>query len=211
MPVSWLPEVRGRAFTLIGEGLGLVMTEGPARQCSYRHGLGMVCRPDLPCDPVERDHVIAARIALLNKSEALANRPAPPRPPRGRAVRWGRRLVVLVMVTFALVGCSSDADVASENLSKAAEQFEIDRRIVFVNGITDQYLLVVEGKCSIEDENRQLEVTCKTGNDTYKKHFLGLSDNVTYMAEQLEGVKASRFHYRVIFKPEAIVPDVDRP
>lgn len=115
------------------------------------------------------------------------------------------------LITATLTACSSDADVASENLSKAAEQFEIDRRIVFVNGITDQYLLVVEGRCSIEDDNRQLEVTCKTGDNTYKKHFLGLSDNVTYMAEQLEGAKVSEYRYRVIFKPETIVPDVDRP
>lgn len=162
--------------------------------------------------------MIGARIALLGKGEAVAlTRPAPsrpaPRPPRPPKVRRLARLaaVVLFTLTFGLVGCSSDADVASENLSKAAEQFEIDRRIVFVNGITDQYLLVVEGKCSIEDENHQLEVTCKTGEDTYKKHFLGLSDNVTYMAEQLEGAKASRYRYRVIFKPESIVPDVDRP
>jgi hypothetical protein len=72
-------------------------------------------------------------------------------------------------------------------------------------------MLVVEGRCSIDDDNNQLEVTCKTGDNEYKKHFLGLSDNVTYMAEQLEGAKVSKYHYRVIFKPETIVPDVDRP
>lgn len=108
-------------------------------------------------------------------------------------------------------GCSTDADVASENLSKAADQFEITRRIVFFNGITDKYLLEIEGRCSIHDENRQLEVTCKTQGGEYKKHFLGLSDNVSYIAEQLEGANVSTDHYRVIFKPEVIIPDVDRP
>ena len=112
---------------------------------------------------------------------------------------------------LAVAGCSSDADVASENLSTAADQFEIDRRIVFFNGITDKYLLSVEGKCSIKDADRQLEVTCKVGDNAYKKQFLGLSDNVSYFVEQLEPVTASRYHYRVIFKPEVIVPDVDRP
>lgn len=118
-----------------------------------------------------------------------------------------------VLGAAMLAGCTddTDADVASENLSTAAEQFEISRRIIFVNGITDQYLLVIEGKCSIDDDGNQLEVTCKVGDKAYKKHFLGLSDNVTYVAEQLEGVNVSRYHYRVIFKPEAIVPDVDRP
>ncbi len=117
---------------------------------------------------------------------------------------------VLVAVCAALVGCSSDADVASKNLSKAADQFEITRRIVFYNGITDKYMLTIEGRCSINAQERQLEVTCKIG-DEYKKHFLGLSDNVTYMAEQLDPAPADTHHYRVIFKPEVIVPDITRP
>lgn len=87
--------------------------------------------------------------------------------------------------------------------------FEINRRVVFFNGITDTYMLSIEGLCSIEDQGNQLEVTCKTGNATYKKHFLGLSDNVSYFVEQLEPVAASAYHYRVIFKPQAIVPNVD--
>ncbi|MCH9702218.1 MAG: hypothetical protein K0U76_12720 [Actinomycetia bacterium] len=115
------------------------------------------------------------------------------------------------LVALPLAGCSTDADVASQNLSKAAEQFEIMRRIVFFNGITDTYMLELEGRCSIEDDGNQLEVTCKTADDAYKKHFLGLSDNVTYFAEQLESADVDTYHYRVIFKPEAILPDVDRP
>ncbi|WP_309234850.1 hypothetical protein [Nocardia sp. XZ_19_385] len=112
---------------------------------------------------------------------------------------------------IALSGCSSDADVVSENLSKAADQFEIARRVVFVNGITDKYLLSIEGRCNIKDDGNQLEVVCKTAGGEYKKHFLGLSDNVTYFVEQLEPANVSADHYRVIFKPEVIVPDVDRP
>ena len=110
-----------------------------------------------------------------------------------------------------LAGCSTDADVASQNLSKAAEQFEVDRRIVFVNGVTDKYLLSIEGKCSIQDADGQLEVTCKTGPNEFRKHFLGLSDNVTYVAEHLDSTAVSTDHYRVIFRPEALVPNVDRP
>lgn len=107
-----------------------------------------------------------------------------------------------------LSGCS-DAEVASNNLSKAADQFEIDRRVVFMNGITDQYMLTIEGRCSILDAENQLEVTCKVGENQYKKHFLGLSDNVTYFVEQLEGADVSTYHYRVVFKPEVLIPDYD--
>jgi hypothetical protein len=89
--------------------------------------------------------------------------------------------------------------------------FEVNRRVVFYNGITGEYILCVEGRCSIKVDpvDNQLELTCKVGPNSYKKHFLGLSDNVTYFAEQLEPVEASAYHYRVIFKPAAILPDVD--
>lgn len=107
------------------------------------------------------------------------------------------------------LGACSEADTASENLSTAADNFEINRRIVFFNGITDTYLLTIEGRCSITDEGSQLEVTCKTDDDTYLKHFLGLSDNVSYFVEQLDAADVDGFRYRVIFRPETIVPDID--
>lgn len=117
---------------------------------------------------------------------------------------------VAAFAMFAgLAGCVDDAQTASYNISKAADNFEIDRRIVFYNGITDSYMLTIEGRCSIEDQTTQLEVTCKIGRDAYKKHFLGLSDNVTYFAEQLETADVSVFHHRVTFKPQSILPDID--
>lgn len=116
---------------------------------------------------------------------------------------------VTCLGALALAGCVDDARVASENLSKAADMFEVNRRVVFMNGITDRYMLEIQGLCSIEDEINQLEVTCKVGHNRYKKHFLGLSDNVTYFVEHLEPTTASRFHYRVVFKPQVIIPDID--
>lgn len=117
--------------------------------------------------------------------------------------------LMLAVVLFA-TGCS-DADVASANLSKAADQFQIQRRIVFYNGITGDYMLTIEGRCSLGnfDNTGELSVTCKTGEDEYKKHFLGLSDNVTYFVEQLDAKNVSAYHYKVIFKPAAIIPDID--
>ncbi len=116
----------------------------------------------------------------------------------------------LVVLTLLMAGCS-DADVASRNISAAADNFEIDRRIVFYNGITGDYILVVEGRCSItaDTTGNQLELTCKTSPTNYKKHFLGLSDNVTYFAEQLESVSVDAYHYRVIFKPSSIMPELE--
>lgn len=110
-----------------------------------------------------------------------------------------------------LTACSSDADIASHNLSKEADQFQINRRIVFYNGITGGYMLTIEGLCSLgnQDTTGRLSVTCKVSPTAYKKHFLGLSDNVTFFVEQLEPSAVSVYHYKVIFKPDVILPDVD--
>ncbi len=123
-----------------------------------------------------------------------------------------RLLAIVPVLALMLMGAGcSDADVASENLSTAADNFEISRRIVFYNGITGEYMLSVEGLCSLGnyDSAHQLSVTCKTGPAQYKKHFLGFSDNVTYFVEQVDPANVSAYHYRVIFKPASIIPDLE--
>lgn len=114
----------------------------------------------------------------------------------------------LVFMTFLFTGCD-DTKVASSNLTKSADNFELVRRVIFYNGITGEYMLNIEGKCSTFNNGKRVEVICKTGDGLYKKHFLGLSDNVIYFVEQLEGKNASAYHYRVTFKPQTILPDID--
>lgn len=116
----------------------------------------------------------------------------------------------LALGTMGLAGCSG-AEVASHNISKDSDNFKVERRVVFINGITDKYLFSIEGRCSIEPDmaEEQLEVTCKTGEDEFKKHFLGLTDNIGYIVEQLDPSSVSEFHYKVVFRPEAIIPDLD--
>jgi len=112
-----------------------------------------------------------------------------------------------------LTGCMSDADTVSDNISTAAEQFEVERRIVAVNGITDAIMLEIEGRCSVETAdsglNGSLEITCKIGPNEYTKHFVGLSDNVSYVVQQLGTSDASVYHHRVLIKPENLLPEFD--
>lgn len=121
------------------------------------------------------------------------------------------KALATLLAALALAGCSSDADVASRNVSKAADNFEVARRIIFYNGITNDYMLSIEGYCSLgnNDTKAKLSVTCKTGPGVYKKHFLGLSDNVTFFVEQLDAKNVSTSFYRVVFKPSTIVPDIE--
>lgn len=119
------------------------------------------------------------------------------------------KLIGLALLpVLALTGCTDDASVASRNVSKDADNFQVMRRVVFYNAIQDSYILEMEGYCSVKADSadQQLEVICKRGNDLYEKHFLGYSDNVTYTVEQLELVKADPYHYKIVFKPESILP-----
>jgi hypothetical protein len=121
-----------------------------------------------------------------------------------------KKLIVTSLLAVSLLaGCTSEADTVSHNLSKSADSFDVQRRVVFFNGITDKYLLTIEGKCSITDSDGQLEATCKVGDGQYKKHFLGLSDNVSYFVEQTDAKYEDAYHYKVLFRPETIVPDID--
>jgi hypothetical protein len=124
-----------------------------------------------------------------------------------------KRIAFLAMTAAflsALAGCN-DADVASRNLSTAADNFQITRRIVFYNTQSDTYMLAIEGLCSLgnADKGGELSVTCKVGPNAYKKHFLGLSRNVTYLVEQMDPARVSPYHYKVVFKPAQIVPDLE--
>lgn len=121
-----------------------------------------------------------------------------------------RIFFLLVLISLVLIGCT-DADIASSNLSKDADMFRVYRRVVFYNGITDQYILMVEGYCSIEVDGAdgQLELTVKNDDGTFMKHYLGLSDNVTYFVEQLDPKYVSDSRYKVIFKPVTIIPNIE--
>lgn len=111
---------------------------------------------------------------------------------------------------LAMAGCN-DAQIAAHNIKTAADNFEINRRIVFYNGITDTYMLSIEGLCSMDLNTTAtaFNVICKTSPQNYKRHTLVLSDNTTAFVEQLESANVSAYHYRVTFKPQAIIPDID--
>lgn len=112
-------------------------------------------------------------------------------------------------MAIIMIGCT-EADTVSQNLSKSADSFEVQRKVVFFNGITDNYLLTIEGLCAIDvNDEKKITVTCKVGDEQYKKHYLGLSDNVTYFVEQTDAKYEDAFHYKVLFRPESIIPDID--
>lgn len=121
---------------------------------------------------------------------------------------------LLVLSSSLLMACVRESEKVSYNLSREADSFNVYRRIVFINGITDSHLLTITGFCSILTESatsnigKATTVVCKTENNTYVKHFLGVSDNVTYFAEQLTDISVSDRHYKVVVRPSSVIPDI---
>ena len=118
-----------------------------------------------------------------------------------------------VLAVGGLSACDSAADTANRNLSKAAENFEVPRRIVGINTITDTVLFSVEGYCSYEVTKDTIEAICATQGEDRKSHVsrttLGDADNVTFVSTQLESVAVDFFKPRVILRPENLVPNFD--
>lgn len=117
---------------------------------------------------------------------------------------------IAVAAAATLTACSGQntADVASENISTAAANFEIARKITTVNNITGDFFQVIEGRCNIEAEPAQLEITCQTPMGTVK-NFVGLNAVTTYYVDQLDPAQVSVDQYRVVINPSTIIPDVD--
>lgn len=128
-------------------------------------------------------------------------------------------VLLITLTPLFITACGqSDAGVAAHNLSRAAEQFEVPRHIVAINGITDKYLLEVQGYCSLETADSGLTgaaaVICKTGEDKHgnalvKKSYVYLSDNVTFVVQQIDPIGVSTQRYRFIFKPETLIPNIN--
>jgi len=120
-------------------------------------------------------------------------------------------LVGLLCLGLMLSACTNDADVASYNISEDADNFKVQRKVTFINTITNEVLYTVEGNFSIkaDSEDNQLEITAKTGEDKFQKHFLGLSPTTVYIVEQLEWQETNKYQFKITIKPSTVVPDVD--
>ena len=116
----------------------------------------------------------------------------------------------VVTAALCLTGCSA-ADRANSNLSTAAENFEVPRRIVGVNTIKGDVLFEVTGFCSYEVEIDTIEVVCATekGGGQVERTTLGRADNVTFVSTQTGPINADFYKPRVIFRPESVIPNFD--
>jgi len=117
-----------------------------------------------------------------------------------------------ILGIFALTGaaCTSDADRASENISTAAEAFEVQRTLVATNGITGEVMLFVEGRCSFEYPSKsRIDVTCKYGPKEYRRHTYIKGDQDQVVISQEAAIDVSEYNSRIIIKPQNLLPEFD--
>lgn len=114
-------------------------------------------------------------------------------------------LLAAMMISFA--GCSQASRVSS-NLSQEADNFNDVRQLTVINCLQGDTLFQMTGKMAItaDTEDNQLEIIVEEEDGSYKKHFVGLSDNVTYVVEDITAGDVSKYKYTLNFNPKMWVP-----
>lgn len=115
-------------------------------------------------------------------------------------------LAIIMVVMFC--GCETQADRVSYNLSQQADNFNNIRQVTVINCLQGDVLFQMTGKISItaDTADNQLEIIVEDENGTYKKHFIGLSDNVTYVVEDVTGKYVDNYKYTLNFNPKMWLP-----
>lgn len=116
-------------------------------------------------------------------------------------------LLVLVLVCSCFAGCTK-AENVNYNLSQAADNFEVVRKITVYNARTDMIVMEMEGLMSLSNNStRELVVTCKVGEDEYRKNYVYLNEYVIYVVEDITGTVTDPYHYKIHFY--TALPDFD--
>lgn len=116
-------------------------------------------------------------------------------------------LLLVVLSTLILVGCT-EANRVDYNITEEAENFNVYRRVTVINCIKGDTLFSIEGRMNIkaDTQDNQLELIVEVEDGKYKKHFIGISDNVTYTVEDISGSEVSKYHYEINYNPNMWIP-----
>lgn len=117
-------------------------------------------------------------------------------------------LVIMAALVMMFTGCETEADRVSYNLSQEADNFNDVRQLTVINCLQGDVLFQMTGKMSItaDTADNQLEIIVEDENGNYKKHFIGLSDNVTYVVEDITSGDVSKYKYTLNFNPNMWIP-----
>ena len=123
-------------------------------------------------------------------------------------IKFVALLIALLTAFLLCTGCYNEADRVRSNLSKEADAFNCVRRVTIVDCITSEVLFQCEGKISITADtvDNQLEILIEEEGGTYKKAIIGLSDNVTYLVEDIYSSYVNPYQYTIMWNPKMVLP-----
>ena len=119
-------------------------------------------------------------------------------------------IALAVLSVGVLAGCDTQASRVEYNLTQEADNFNIVRQLTVINCLQGDVLFQMTGRMSItaDVEDNQLEIIVENEDGNYTKHFVGLSDNVTYTIEDLNLGKnnVKKYKYTLNFNPNMWIP-----
>ena len=122
-----------------------------------------------------------------------------------------KKIFAMFLIILVLIGCvtgCSEASNVNHNLSQAADNFQVVRKITVYNARTDLIIMEMEGLMSISNTSTsELVVTCMTGPNQYKKNYIYLNEYVIYVVEDITGTVTDPYHYKIHFY--TALPDID--
>ena len=122
-----------------------------------------------------------------------------------------KKFIAIVLTFMVIIGCltgCSEADNVNHNLSQAADNFQVTRKITVYNARTDMIVMEMEGCMSLSNNStNELVVTCMTGPNQYKKNYVYLNEYVIYVVEDITGTVTDPYHYKIHFY--TALPDFD--
>lgn len=119
----------------------------------------------------------------------------------------------LILSAMLLTACGTEADRVTENLAQESDNFNTVRKVTVINAIKNDVIFQMSGRMSIkaDTEQNQLEVLVEDDNGKYQKHIIGLSDNVSYVVEDMDVKNVSKYRYEINYNPHMWVPAVPKP
>lgn len=115
-------------------------------------------------------------------------------------------IIAILLMVVIVAGCT-EAERVSQNISKQADNFNVQRRLTVINCRTDEVILSMIGTFSVQHTTGDLDIIVELPDGTYQKHFVGLNDWTTYVVEDISNTSVSKYAYEIEFMPE-IIPGI---
>lgn len=114
-------------------------------------------------------------------------------------------IVLFCAIAFVLTACTQ-ADNVRHNLKREADDFNVRRRITVLNTRTDTPMMQITGLISIDtDRDGDLNITIEKAPNEFVLNYAHLSQDTTYMVEQIETKEVSKYQYEIKFYPTQLV------